>query len=67
MRELYTFGKGGRYPGMFFGAHSLATDSQGNIYTSETYEGKRIQKFVYMGERSMPSGDHGPPWPGAGM
>ena len=67
LRELYTFGKGGRYPGMFFGAHSLATDSQGNIYTSETYEGKRIQKFVYMGERSMPSGDHGAPWPDSGM
>ncbi len=63
LTELYTFGKGGRYPGMFFGAHSLAVDSEGNIYTTETYEGKRIQKFVYMGERSVPSGDHGAPWP----
>jgi len=60
---LYTFGQGGRYPGMFFGAHSLAVDSQGNIYTTETYEGKRIQKFVNLGERSVASGDQGPPWP----
>ena len=41
----------------------VAGDSQGNIYTTETYEGKRIQKFVNLGERSVPSGDQGPPWP----
>jgi len=63
LRELYTFGQGGRYPGMFFGAHSIATDSQGNIYTTETYEGKRIQKFVNLGERTVMSGDQGPAWP----
>jgi DNA-binding beta-propeller fold protein YncE len=63
LRELYAFGQGGRYPGMFFGAHSIATDSQGNIYTTETYEGKRIQKFVNLGERTVMSGDQGPPWP----
>ena len=32
--------------------HSIATDSQGNIYTTETYEGKRVQKFVYPGARA---------------
>lgn len=63
LEVLYTFGQGGRYPGMFFGAHSLAVDSQGNIYTTETYEGKRIQKFVNLGERSVTSGDQGVPWP----
>ena len=63
LEQLYTFGQGGRYPGMFFGAHSIATDSQGNIYTTETYEGKRIQKFVNLGERSVTAGDQGPPWP----
>ena len=40
---------GGRQPGMFFGVHSIATDSKGNIYTTETYTGKRLQKFVYKG------------------
>jgi hypothetical protein len=29
--------------------HSIATDSKGNIFTTETYEGRRLQKFVYKG------------------
>ena len=29
--------------------HSIASDSKGNFYTTETYEGKRVQKFVYKG------------------
>ncbi|MES2179953.1 MAG: hypothetical protein V4550_18980 [Gemmatimonadota bacterium] len=43
------FGDGGRQPGQFFAVHSVATDSKGNLYTTETYEGKRLQKFVYKG------------------
>lgn len=39
-------GAGGRWPGHFFGVGSVAVDSKGNLYTGETYEGKRIQKFV---------------------
>jgi hypothetical protein len=31
------------------GQPSIATDSKGNIYTTETYEGKRLQKFAYKG------------------
>ncbi len=50
LQVLTSFGDGGRYPGQFFGVHSIAVDSKGNIYTTETYEGKRIQKFVYKGE-----------------
>ncbi len=34
--------------------HSIATDSKGNIYTTETYEGKRMQKFVYKGMGMVP-------------
>jgi hypothetical protein len=34
---------------MFLGVHSIAADSKGNIYTTETYTGKRLQKFVYKG------------------
>ena len=64
LEELYTFGQGGRYPGQFFGAHSIAEDSDGNLYVTETYEGKRIQKFVYMGIGPSPSGHQGAPWPG---
>jgi DNA-binding beta-propeller fold protein YncE len=56
------FGDGGRQPGQWFAVHSVATDSKGNIYTTETYEGKRIQKFVYKGMASVePS--QGVVWP----
>jgi DNA-binding beta-propeller fold protein YncE len=41
-----SIGSGGRYPGYFFGVGSVATDSQGTLYTGETFEGKRVQKFV---------------------
>ncbi|HJO37529.1 MAG: hypothetical protein QGF21_11125 [Vicinamibacterales bacterium] len=63
LEELTTFGQGGRYPGMFFGVHSIATDSAGNIYTTETYEGKRLQKFVYKGMGPVRERNQGPPWP----
>jgi DNA-binding beta-propeller fold protein YncE len=59
---LTQFGDGGRQPGQFFGVHSIATDSKGNIYTTETYEGKRLQKFVYKGMKRVPR-NQGPPWP----
>jgi len=49
LRELTTFGDGGRQPGTFYGVHSIAAFSKGNIYTTETYEGKRVQKFVLKG------------------
>jgi DNA-binding beta-propeller fold protein YncE len=61
---LYAFGDGGRQPGQFFGVHSIATDSKGNIYTTETYEGKRLQKFAYKGVGRVPRGNRGVPWPG---
>ena len=47
------FGDGGRQPGQFYGVHSIATDSQGNIYTTETYEGKRLQKFIPRGNTAV--------------
>jgi DNA-binding beta-propeller fold protein YncE len=62
---LTSFGDGGRQPGEFYGVHSIATDSKGNIYTTETYEGKRVQKFVYKGLAPVTKLDQGPPWPGS--
>ena len=59
MEVLTAFGDGGRQPGMFFAVHSIATDSGGNIYTTETYEGSRIQKFVYTGMGPVPAGAEG--------
>ena len=65
LQELTNFGDGGRQPGQFFGVHSIATDSKGNIYTTETYEGKRLQKFVYKGIGPVAAGDQGVLWPPA--
>ena len=64
LKILTSFGDGGRQPGQFFGVHSIATDSKGNIYTTETYEGKRLQKFVYKGLGPVKP-EQGVPWPGA--
>ncbi len=61
---LTMFGDGGRQPGQFFAVHSIATDSKGNIFTTETYEGKRVQRFVYKGVRAVTRRDQGTPWPG---
>jgi DNA-binding beta-propeller fold protein YncE len=60
---LTSFGDGGRQPGQFFGVHSIATDSKGNLYTTETYEGKRLQKFVYKGLRRVSVKNQGAVWP----
>jgi hypothetical protein len=62
LEELTNFGDGGRQPGQFFGVHSVATDSKGNLYTTETYEGKRIQKFVFKGIGMVPR-NQGVIWP----
>ncbi len=66
LEELTSFGDGGRQPGQFFGVHSIATDSKGNLYTTETYEGKRLQKFVYKGIGPVRRGSQGVVWPRSG-
>ncbi len=63
LEVLTTFGDGGRYPGQFYGVHNIATDSKGNIYTTETFEGKRLQKFVYKGLFPVTEIHQGTPWP----
>ena len=51
LETVGTFGDGGRYPGTFYSVGSVAADSRGNIYTGESLEGKRIQKFLPKGGR----------------
>ena len=65
LREITNFGDGGRQPGQFYGVHSIATDSKGNIYTTETYEGKRLQRFVLKGMAQVAAGNQGTVWPAA--
>jgi DNA-binding beta-propeller fold protein YncE len=60
---LTSFGDGGRNPGQFYAVHNIATDSKGNIYTVETYEGKRLQKFLYKGMAPVTAANRGTPWP----
>ncbi len=62
LAEITNFGDGGRQPGQFYGVHSIATDSKGNVYTTETYEGKRVQKFVFKGMGRV-AVSQGTPWP----
>jgi DNA-binding beta-propeller fold protein YncE len=61
--ELASFGDGGRQPGQFYAVHSVATDSKGNLYTVETYEGKRVQKFNYKGVKPVTRENAGVLWP----
>ena len=63
LRELTTFGDGGRQPGQFYGVHSIAIDSKGNLYTTETYEGKRVQRFIYKGLAPVTKMNQGTVWP----
>jgi DNA-binding beta-propeller fold protein YncE len=63
LEVLTAFGEGGRQPGQFFGVHNIATDSAGNLYTTETYEGKRLQKFVYRGLAPVEAEFQGTVWP----
>ena len=65
LQELYNFGEGGHYPGQFYSIHSIAIDSKGNLYTTETYQGRRVQKFVAKGVGSVPRKDMGVVWPTA--
>jgi DNA-binding beta-propeller fold protein YncE len=63
LEVLTTFGEGGRQPGEFYGPHSIATDSKGNIYVTETYRGQRVQKFIYKGMAPVTKKDQGVLWP----
>ena len=63
LEELTSFGDGGRQPGQFYAVHSIAADSKGNLYTTETYEGKRVQKFTYKGLKTVSKKEQGTVWP----
>jgi DNA-binding beta-propeller fold protein YncE len=63
LEVLTSFGDGGRQPGEFYAVHSIATDSKGNIFTTETYRGQRVQKFVYKGLGPVGKSSEGVLWP----
>jgi DNA-binding beta-propeller fold protein YncE len=63
LTELTSFGDGGRQPGQFYAVDAIAVDSKGNLYTAETYEGKRVQKFTFNGVAPVTTANAGTVWP----
>jgi hypothetical protein len=64
LEVLTGFGDGGsRQPGEFYAVHRIATDSKGNVFTTETYHGQRVQKSVYKGLTLITKQDQGVVWP----
>ncbi len=66
LTELYNFGEGGHFPGQFYAVHSIAVDSKGSLYTTETYQGRRVQKFAMVGMGQFTKKEMGVVWPAAG-
>ena len=63
LTELTNFGEGGHSPGQWYSLHSIAVDSKGNLYTTETYQGRRVQRFVYKGLAPVTKKEQGTVWP----
>jgi hypothetical protein len=47
LEVVSTFGGAGHWAGQFYGAHNLAVNRRGDLFITETYEGKRVQKFRF--------------------
>jgi DNA-binding beta-propeller fold protein YncE len=45
-KTLGSFGANGKYAGQFHWINAVGIDADGNIYTGEVEQAKRIQKFV---------------------
>lgn len=55
MQAVDSFGRPGVAPGEFYVLHHMTTDLEGNLYTSEVEDGRRIQKFVFKGLVTVPA------------
>ena len=51
LKVLNTFGGAGHWAGQFDIAHNLAVDSKGDLFITESGEGRRVQKFVQVKAR----------------
>ncbi len=45
LEVVSAFGRAGHSAGQFYGAHVMASDSKGNLFIGETYEGKRVRNL----------------------
>ena len=55
LKVLGSIGHGGHEGGAFGHLTAMAVDSKGNAYLGETMEGKRVQRFKYVGMGSSAS------------
>jgi DNA-binding beta-propeller fold protein YncE len=55
LAPLTRFGRPGVAPGEFYALHEIATDSEGNLYTAEVEDARRVQKFVFKGIVTAPT------------
>lgn len=65
LEEQTSFGVGGRYPGHFRELGSVAVDDDGNVYTAENGQGRRVQKFTNLGMGPVTAQHQGALYPGA--
>ena len=49
LRVIGEFGHAGRFGGGFTLAHNIGIDSANNLYVTESFGGKRVQRFLYKG------------------
>ena len=49
LTHIGNFGYGDRFAGGLTTPHDLSVDSHGNLYVTESGEGKRVQRFLYTG------------------
>ena len=60
-----SFGVGGRYPGHFRELGGIAVDAQGNVFTAEDGQGRKVQKFVNIGTGPVTAEHQGALYPAA--
>jgi hypothetical protein len=60
---LTSFGVGGRQPSEFRELGRVVVDDEGNIYTGEDGQGRRIQQFRYLGLGPVTAEHQGTLWP----
>jgi DNA-binding beta-propeller fold protein YncE len=54
LTPLDSFGRNGVAPGEFYVMHHMNVDAKGNLYVTEVQDGKRVQKFVFKGMKTVP-------------
>lgn len=63
LEVLTSFGVGGRQPGEFRELGGIEVDTEGNVYTVEDGQGRRIQQFRYLGMGPVTAEHQGALWP----